>query len=153
MSDIKKDHSVGAGTGAVAGAVTGAAVGSAAGPVGTLVGAIAGGVMGAKAGDSIAEAVNPTAYTEHFQTQYKSTPYYTSGREWSDYEPAYKYGYETYGQYRGKKFDDVESELERNWDKTRANSSLAWNDAKYAVKDGWHHIERKMPGDFDNDGR
>ena len=153
MSDIKKDHSVGAGTGAVAGAVTGAAVGSAAGPVGTLVGAIAGGMMGAKAGDSIAEAVNPTEYNQHFQTQYKSAPYYTSGREWSDYEPAYKYGYETYGQYRGKKFDDIEGDLERNWDNTRANSRLAWNEARDAVRDGWHHIERAMPGDADRDGR
>lgn len=153
MSDIKKDHSVGAGTGAVAGAVTGAAVGSAAGPVGTLVGAIAGGMVGAKAGDSIAEAVNPTQYVEHFQTQYKSAPYYTSGREWSDYEPAYKYGYETYGQYRGKKFDDIEGDLERNWDNTRANSRLAWNEARDAVRDGWHHIERAMPGDADRDGR
>jgi phage tail tape-measure protein len=88
---VKKDHSVGAGTGAVAGAMTGAVVGSAAGPVGTLVGAVAGGVMGAKAGDSIAEAVNPTEYTRHFESQYKSAPYYAQGREWSDYEPAYKW--------------------------------------------------------------
>ena len=36
MSDIKKDHSIGAGTGAVAGAMTGAAVGSAAGPVAAI---------------------------------------------------------------------------------------------------------------------
>src|SRR5688500_18593730 len=67
MSDVKKDHSLGAGTGAVAGAVTGAAVGSAVGPVGTVVGAVAGGVVGAKAGDSIAEAVNPTDYEDHFK--------------------------------------------------------------------------------------
>ena len=153
MSDVKKDHSLGAGTGAVAGAVTGAAVGSAAGPVGSEVGAIAGGVLGAKAGDSIAEAVNPTEYREHFQTQYKSAPYYTSGREWSDYEPAYQYGYETYGQYRGQKFDDIEGDLKRNWDNTRANSRLAWNEARGAVRDGWHHIERATPGDADSDGR
>ncbi|MDQ3287165.1 MAG: hypothetical protein M3Q42_02695 [Pseudomonadota bacterium] len=153
MNEIKKDHSVGAGTGAVAGAMAGAALGSAAGPVGSVVGAVAGGVAGAKAGDSVAEAVNPTEYREHFKTEYKNAPYYSAGREWNDYEPAYKYGYDTYGQYRGQKFDDVESDLERNWDKTRAESSLAWSDAKYAVKDGWHHIERRIPGDFDRDGR
>lgn len=153
MSDIKKDHSIGAGTGAVGGAVTGAAVGSAAGPVGTVVGAIAGGVLGAKAGDAIAEAVNPTEYTSHFQNTYSSAPYYSAGREWSDYEPAYKYGYDTYGQYRGQKFEDVEDQLERNWDATRANSRLAWTEAKGAVKDGWHYVERALPGDFDRDGR
>ena len=153
MSDVKKDHSVGAGTGAVAGAMTGAAVGSAAGPVGSVVGAIAGGVLGAKAGDSVAEAVNPTAYTQHFENEYRSAPYYASGKEWSDYQPAYKYGYDTYGQYRGKSFDSVESDLERGWDSTKANSRLAWSEARGAVRDGWHHIERAMPGDADGDGR
>ena len=153
MSDIKKDHSIGAGTGAIAGAVTGAAVGSVAGPAGTVVGAVAGGALGAKAGDSLAEVVNPTEYTTHFESNYKSAPYYSTGRDWSDYQPAYQYGYDTYGQYRGQKFDDVETELERNWDATRANSRLAWNEAKGAVKDGWHHIERNLPGDFDRDGR
>ena len=153
MSDIKKDHSIGEGTGAVTGAVTGAAVGTAAGPVGTVVGAIAGGVLGAKAGGAVAEAVNPTEYNDHFKNSYQSTAYYNSSRDWNDYEPAYKYGYDTYGQYRGQKFEDVESDLERNWDTTKANSRLAWTEARGAVKDGWHHIERAMPGDADRDGR
>lgn len=155
MSDVKKDHSIGAGSGAVAGAVTGAAVGSVGGPVGSVIGAVAGGVIGAKAGDSIAEAVNPTEYREHFKTEYTKAPTYVAGREWNDYEPAYQFGYDTYGQYRGQKFEDVESNLQRNWDQTRAqtNSRLEWNDAKYAVKDGWHHIERALPGDADRDGR
>ena len=155
MNDVKKDHSIGAGTGAVAGAVTGAAVGAVGGPVGSAVGAIAGGVIGAKAGDSVAEAVNPTEYREHFKTEYKKAPYYSSERDWNDYEPAYQYGYDTYGQYRGSRFEDVETDLQRNWDQTRAqsNSQLEWNDAKHAVRDGWHHIERAMPGDADRDGR
>jgi uncharacterized protein YcfJ len=153
MSDIKKDHSIGEGTGAVAGAMTGAAVGSAAGPVGTVVGAVAGGALGAKAGGSVAEAVNPTEYTEHFEASYRNQPYYSSGRDWSDYQPAYQYGYDTYGQYRGQRFDDVESQLERDWDASRARSRLAWAEARDAVRDGWHHIERALPGDADRDGR
>jgi phage tail tape-measure protein len=95
MSDIKKDHSIGEGTGAIAGAVTGATVGSVAGPIGTVVGAVAGGALGAKAGGSIAEAVNPTEYTRHFEASYRNEPYYSSGRDWSDYQPAYQYGYDT----------------------------------------------------------
>ena len=154
MSDIKKDHSIGAGTGAAAGAVTGAIAGTAiGGPVGTVVGGVIGAVVGSKAGDSIAEAVNPTEYNSHFQNTYQTAPYYSAGREWNDYEPAYKYGYDTYGQYRGQRFEDVEDSLERNWDSTRANSRLAWSEAKGAVRDGWHHIERAMPGDADRDGR
>lgn len=153
MSDIKKDHSIGAGTGAVTGAVAGAAIGSAAGPAGSAVGAVVGGIVGAKAGDSIAEAVNPTAYTDHFRKEYSTTPYYIAGSEWRDYEPAYKYGYDTYSNYRGRPFEEVEPDLERNWSASRANSRLAWNDARGAVRDGWHYIERAMPGDADRDGR
>ena len=151
--NVKKDHSIGEGAGAVTGAVTGAAVGSAAGPVGTVVGALAGGVVGAKAGGGIAEAINPTDYNDHFKNTYRDTAYYASGRDWNDYEPAYKYGYDTYSQYRGQRFEDVEPDLERNWNATRANSRLEWNDARGAVRDGWHHIERNLPGDFDRDGR
>ncbi len=153
MSDIKKDHSIGEGTGAVAGAVTGAAVGSVAGPIGTVVGAVAGGALGAKAGGGIAEAVNPTEYTSYFESNYRNAPYYSAGREWNDYQPAYQYGYDTYGQYRGQRFEDVEPQLERDWNSTKGNSRLAWNEAKGAVRDGWHHIERAMPGDADHDGR
>lgn len=153
MSDIKKDHSIGAGTGAVGGAVTGAAVGSVAGPVGSVVGAIAGGVVGAKAGDAIAEAINPTEYSRHFEQNYRTAPYYSAGREWSDYQPAYRYGYDTYGEYRGQRFEDAEDRLERNWNEAKADSRLAWAEAKDAVRDGWHHIERSLPGDADRDGR
>ena len=153
MADMKNEHGLGKGTGAAAGAVTGGAIGSAAGPVGTVVGALAGGVVGAKAGGGIAEAINPTDYTDHFKNTYRDTAYYSSGRDWNDYEPAYKYGYDTYGQYRGQRFEDVESDLERGWEKTKANSRLAWTDAKGAVRDGWHYVERAMPGDADGDGR
>ena len=153
MSDVKKDHSIGEGTGAVAGAVTGAAIGSAAGPVGSLVGAVAGGIVGAKAGDSIAEAVNPTEYEDHFKKNYTTTEYYNSSRDWNDYQPAYRYSYDSYGKYRGRDFDSVEPELRSGWEASKANSRLAWSEAKGAVRDGWHHIERAMPGDADGDGR
>lgn len=147
MNDVKKDHSIGAGTGAVAGALTGAAIGAAAGPIGSVVGAVAGGVMGAKAGDSIAEAVNPTDYTEHFEREYRNAPYYDAERDWNDYGPAYRYGYDTHGRYRGRDFDEVEADLERDWTSTRGESRLGWTEARGAVRDGWHHLEHAVPGD------
>lgn len=153
MSDIKKDHSIGEGTGAGAGAITGAAVGSAAGPVGTVVGAVVGAVAGAKAGGAIAEAVNPTTYQDHFRNTYSDSSHYVRDRDWNDYQPAYQYGYDTYGQYRGRRFEEVEGDLERNWNQAKAESKLGWHEAKGAVRDGWHYIERAMPGDADGDGR
>lgn len=97
---------------------------------------------------------NQQDYDKHFRGRYESAPYFKQGKQWNDYEPAYKYSYDQYnGQYAGRKFNDVENDLERGWEETKANSSLAWSEAKEAVRDGWHHLERAMPGDADNDGR
>lgn len=153
MEDVKKDHSIGAGTGAAAGAATGALIGSAAGPVGATIGGIIGGIAGAKAGDSLAEVVNPTEFDAHWQREYKNTSYYKPEYEWEDYAPAYGVGYHAKGAYRDRTFDDVDNDLERAWEKTKGNSRLAWHEAKDAVRDGWHHVERAIPGDADGDGR
>ena len=154
MNTVKKDHSLGAGTGAVAGAVAGATVGTAvAGPVGPIVGALAGAVLGAKTGDEVAELVNPTEYVTTLEQTYTSKPYYTPNYNWTDYKPAYQFGYDTYGRYRGRSFDEVEPDLEREWAQAQGHSRLAWADARMAVRDGWHTIERAIPGDFDRDGR
>ena len=154
MADMKNDeHGLGKGTGAAAGAVTGGAIGSAAGPVGTAVGAVVGGVAGYAAGGAIAESVNPNEYDDHFRSSYSAAPYYSDRYTWNDYQPAYQYGYNTFGQYKGQRFEDVEPQLEREWNTVRGQSSMAWNDAKGAVREGWDYIERSMPGDFDRDGR
>ncbi len=151
--DIKKDHSIGEGTGAAAGAITGAAIGSVAGPAGSLVGAAVGAIAGAKVGGNVAEAVNPTEYNDYFRENYRAAPYYRSDRDWNDYSPAYQYGYDGYRSHAGRRFEEIESDLERGWDKTKANSRLAWGEAREAVRDGWHYVERRLPGDADGDGR
>ena len=153
MADMKNEHGLGKGTGAAAGAVTGGAIGSAAGPVGTVAGAVVGGVAGYAAGGAIAESVNPNEYDDHFRSSYSAAPYYSDRYTWNDYQPAYQYGYNTYGQYKGQRFEDIEPQLERDWDSARGQSTMAWNEAKGAVRDGWDYIERSMPGDFDRDGR
>jgi uncharacterized protein YcfJ len=145
MSDIRKDHSIGTGTGAAAGAIAGAAVGTMGGPIGIAAGAVVGGLLGAGAGGSLAEAVNPTVYEEHFKSVYMNAPYYAAGRDWSDYEPAYNLGYNAYGTRAGRTFDDIDADLQRDWDSTRGNSRLSWSDARSAALDGWYYVDNAMP--------
>lgn len=145
MSDIRKDHVIGTGTGAVAGAIAGAAVGTLGGPIGMAAGAVVGTMLGGGAGDSLAESVNPTVYEEHFKSVYTNAPYFNAGHLWSDYEPAYKLGYDAYGTRAGRSFDDINADLERDWDSTRGTSRLAWSDARNAAIDGWHYIDNAMP--------
>ena len=97
--------------------------------------------------------ISEQQYRDHFRNNYEQAGYYNKERTWNDYEPAYQYGYSQYGQRRGQRFEDIENDMERGWEATKANSRLAWHEAKEAVRDGWHHLERAMPGDADRDGR
>ena len=147
MSDIKKDHVIGTGTGALAGAVAGAAVGALAGPLGMAAGAAAGSILGAGAGDSLAEAVNPTVYEDYWKDNFLKASYYTAGQEWTDYQPAYKLGYSAYDSNRGRTFDDIEADLKSKWDDTRGESRLTWVDARGAVHDGWNYVQSGAPAE------
>jgi len=96
---------------------------------------------------------DPTLEETYWRDNYASRPYVDSGTPYTEYSPAYRYGWESYQRHAGRKFDEVESDLERGWDKAKGASKLTWMKAKNAVRDAWHRIERALPGDADNDGR
>lgn len=146
-------HPVGTGVGTAGGAVAGAALGSLAGPIGTAVGGLVGAIAGAAAGHSVAEGIDPTAEDAYWNEKYHLQPYYIGDHDYNDYGPAYRMGYEGYGRYQGRSFDEVEPELSREWESGRGKSRLGWDSARDAVRDGWHRVERALPGDADRDGR
>lgn len=152
-NETTKNHPVGETVGTAGGAVAGMAVGAAVGgPIGAVVGAAVGAVTGGVAGHGVAAAFNPEVEDLYWQQNYASRPYVKAGAPYADYKDAYRFGGESAGRDFAS-FDAAESDLERNWDKANANSSLGWNDAKHAVRDGWHRVERAIPGDADGDGR
>jgi len=151
-------HPVGTGLGAAAGGMAaGAAAGTVAGPVGTVIGAAVGAIAGGLAGKGIAEVIDPTMEEAYWREEYVNRPYVTKGANFDDYGPAYRYGVEGYSKYPGRKFDEVEAELSRDWQRAKGKSTLAWENAKHATKDAWHRasdaIERATPGDSDRDGK
>lgn len=151
-------HPVGTGLGAAAGGMAaGAAAGSVAGPIGTVAGAAVGAVVGGLAGKGIAEKIDPTVEEAYWRETYTSRPYVTKGANFDDYGPAYRYGYDAYTKYPGRKFDDIESDLDRDWQRAKGKSSLAWENAKHATRDSFQRIsdtvERATPGDSDRDGK
>jgi hypothetical protein len=154
------EHPVGAGLGALGGGVAaGAAIGTVAGPVGTALGAAAGAMAGGIAGQTIAETVDPTAEEAHWRENFHTRPYAIKSNvaSFDEYAPAYRYGITSYQRYPGRSLDEIESDLGRDWDAVRGESSLTWDHAKHAVQDAWHRVrdafERAMPGDSDRDGR
>jgi len=155
-------HPVGTGVGAAAGGIAGAAAagalaGSSVGPVGTVVGAVAGAVVGGLAGRGIAEMIDPAAEDAYWRDSYSNRPYVARGASYDDYGPAYRYGVDSYGQYSGRTFDEVESDLSREWHRAKGSSKLSWENAKHATRDSWDRVsdavERAIPGDSDRDGK
>ena len=129
---------MGSAGGVAAGVVVGAAVG---GPIGAIVGSAIGAVLGGAAGHTVGEAVNPTIEGEYWSKTFKDRPYYRPGREYSDYEPAYRLGWESARrpEYAGKEFDEVEPELQVNWKSDRGPGD-PWTDAREATRDAWLRV-------------
>jgi outer membrane lipoprotein SlyB len=146
-------HPVGTGVGAAGGGAAGAAIGAVAGPVGAAVGLVAGAIAGGLAGKGVAETIDPTVEDAYWKANYSTRSYVDKGSPYETYQPAYRTGYEGYSRYPGKQYDEVEPDLQRDYERARGTSNLSWEKAKKATRDAWHRVEKAMPGDADRDGR
>ncbi|HWI24971.1 MAG TPA: hypothetical protein VNS59_08610 [Lysobacter sp.] len=146
MSILRKDHIVGAGSAGLAAGAAGAAIGAVvAGPPGMAVGGIVGVALGATAGDRIAEARDRRENLGHFQQIFQSMPYYVAGHDWHDYEPAYRFGLDSYSSHGAQPFAQVQSTLEGHWEaNARYGSRLTWLEARPAVEHAWRSLDEAL---------
>ena len=95
------------------------------------------------------------ATDSHYANKYQTADYYKPEYSYdNDYRPAYRYGTQARGKYVGRDWNDaMETDLEQGWEQAKGTSKMAWADAKSAVRDAWHGVERALPGDADRDGR
>jgi hypothetical protein len=90
----------------------------------------------------------------YWADRYSGQNYFQKDQSYEDYRPAYRYGTYARSRYAGREWDDrLEQDLASGWDRFKGTSRLSWEKAKLAVRDGWHSVERAMPGDADRDGR
>lgn len=122
---------------ALGGAAAGAAMGMVAGPAGVVIGATVGAIIGADAGHAVGEKINPTQLV-WWEENHGSRPYVKAGKDYTHYEPAYRTGIEAARTRDGKDFKDLAPGIENNWNLSRGNSQLEWNDARPAVEDAFH---------------
>ena len=158
ISGAPGSHPVGTGIGAaLGGAAAGAAAGTVVGPVGTVIGAAVGAIVGGYAGKGVAESIDPTLEAAYWRENFKTRPYAEAGSSFEQYEPAYRYGVESFGRYPERSFDAAEPDLAVDWEGVRGDSSLGWDRAKHASRDAWNRLsdtaERILPGDSDRDGK
>ena len=152
LTDAPGSHPVETGIGAVLGGVgSGLAVGTlTGGPIGAVIGAIVGGgLAGGLAGKGVGELIDPTTEDNWIRDYYASehgksgTTTGTSASSSSassattheTYRPAYRYGLQAATQHEGKKFEEVETHLKSDYEKTHASTSgLDWEKARGAVR-------------------
>lgn len=149
-------HSLETGLGAAGGLAAGAALGAAAGPVGAIVGASIGAAAGAIGGKAYADALDPV-HDEYWRREYRSRPYVQPHEEYEHYRPAYQYGWRARAARPGKKFEEVEDELQTDWRAAPGYESLEWTRFRPAVRDAWDRtdtesIDPTIPWDDRRDG-
>ena len=139
-------HPVGVAGGGTGGALAGAAIGGVVGgPIGAAIGGAIGAVAGGYAGKGAAEAVNPTEEDAYWRDNFNKRPYYKSGTDYNNYSTAYKYGWETAAKpdYSGRKFEEVEKDLEKNWTGFRGNAKHEWREVREATRDAFSRVRTR----------
>lgn len=138
LSGAHGAHPLGVAAGATAGAAAGAVMGSVGGPVGVCAGVAAGAIAGGIAGKGLGEALNPSVEDAYWKQEFMKRPYYVATLTYDHYRPAYRFGWESYVKYHGRQWNEVETDLMCDWQKTEPK--LEWTSAKPATRDAWERV-------------
>ncbi|MGO3127987.1 MAG: hypothetical protein ACTIJY_07940 [Luteimonas sp.] len=84
-----------------------------------------------------AAAEGEEALEAEFKAGLPQASYYSAGRHWNDYAPAYRFGRDSRQRHAGTRFDEVARQLEKEWSGARDTSRLGWIEARGAVEDAW----------------
>lgn len=143
-------HSTGTGVGAAVGAAAGASVGAAGGPIGAAAGAVVGALGGAFYGRAIAGTIEPTEEDEYWREHYAERPYVEAGTDYEAYQPAYRYGWESYARYgtQFRTFDEADAALAREWEeRAKGPNGWPWSRVRGAARDAWDRLAMRRPGE------
>jgi uncharacterized protein (TIGR02271 family) len=82
-----------------------------------------------------------TTYSDDFRKHYV-TAFGDRGAAYTDYEPAYRYGYElgTNERYRGRDWTALEADARRDWE---ARHPSSWERFKDAIRYGWDKVRAR----------
>ena len=126
--------------GFIGGAAAGAAVGALGGPLGALFGATVGAVTGGLGADAVASSFDESEVHDYWRSNFSSRPYVRTGASYDEYGPAYVLGSSARHSHPEGRFEDMESELAGEWERTRGQSSLGWDNARLATRDAWDRL-------------
>lgn len=76
----------------------------------------------------------------YWRSHFRNRSYVASDDDYDDYGPAFRYGIDAHGRHDDRRFEDIDAELARDWDKFKGQSRLTWEHAKGAVRDAWNRL-------------
>ena|SRR5688572_18936892 len=76
----------------------------------------------------------------YWRSTFSSRPYARGDQGYDVYQGAYRYGFESAKQHRGRKWSEVESDLRSGWDKYEYRAKSTWENVKDAVRDAWDRV-------------
>ena len=79
----------------------------------------------------------------YWRDNWSTRPYAHADRTFDYYRPAYQYGVESATRYRGRDWNDVESDLRSGWDRFEHRSQNTWDNIKDAVRDAWTRVTNR----------
>ena len=96
-------------------------------------------VAGLRPGDQTSAAY-PGSESDYWREVYSQEPYFESGRQFEDYNPAYELGWVSYGLYGGE-FEAADRVMANDWDMRKGISTLTWDEARHPTRAGWQRAE------------
>jgi hypothetical protein len=94
---------------------------------------------------SFVERIDATLEEAYWRENYLREPYYERGYTFDDYYPAYRTGWEGRIRYQGRAYEQVERELQRDYQRNRGASQLEWARNRHAVRAAWERFEHTDP--------
>lgn len=89
-----------------------------------------------------AGTIDADAEEAYWRENFRKETYFEKGLSFDDYRPAYRTGWEARGRYPGRTYEEIERELQADYNRNRGSSRLAWERSKHAVRAGWERFER-----------
>lgn len=78
----------------------------------------------------------------YWRENYRTRPYVGEGRDFEEYRPAYRYGFESANRLQDRSWNDAERELREGWSRYegRGDSQSTWENIKDSVRDAWDRV-------------
>jgi len=94
------------------------------------------------AGQSAAKVAGYDTYDARFRTNWQSN-YANSGLTYERYQPAYRYGYSLANdqRYRGRNWNEIESDVRRDWESQKQGP---WENFKDSIRYAWDQVRGKV---------